>query len=245
MTKILTLLIGIFILISCNKKQEFESNNIKTENTSKTFPEISFEIKGLDNEDFEIITRNDTTFYHRQITEDIDGKNIEYDDAKISKLSAKIKFGFGFLQYTTDDNPASPIQFNKETEWLNLKVENGIIRIPDFYGNSKNIKISEILGFKNNNKVTEWIMLQNFEEIKLKSIEQQANFYNKLLKNRKQYNSCCPEYIEQAEDFLNTQAKEFNTINDLHLELFCNSILIEITGKTKSGEVFRKIITNK
>jgi hypothetical protein len=180
-----------------------------------------------------------------QTYEDIDGKTIEFDAAKISKISAKIKIHFGFLQYTTDESPASPIQFDKETEWINLKIEKGKIEIPDFYDNSKNVKIAEILGFKNNKKIVGSIVSQNFEEIKSKSIEQQTNFYDELLKNRKKYENCCPEYIEQARNFLNKEIREYKTIDDLSLELICNSIIIEITGKTKSGKDIRKILTNK
>ncbi|ESU21394.1 hypothetical protein FCR2A7T_05670 [Flavobacterium cauense R2A-7] len=240
MRKTLILIFGIIILTSCKK----ESKN-QIENISKTKSE-EFEITGLNNDDFKIDKFNDTTIYFKLAEEGLDGKKIIFDSNRYKNVIAKAKFNLGFLQYTTDDRPASPLDFTKQTEWINLKVHNGIIEIPDFYGNSENIKLYKVLGFKNENELSETIGFENFDSIKKESVGYQNWYYNGILKDKEEYKTCCPEYIKQAENFINTPTNNYKNINDLHLELYYDHVLIEIKAITRNKEIqIHKVLMSK
>jgi len=149
------------------------------------------------------------------------------------------------LQYTTDNNPASTLEYTKQSKWSNLQIKKGVIQIPDFYGNSNNPKVYETFGFSNREQFLEWISGENFEEIKKESIREQTTYYRTLLKKKGQYQSCCPEYIQQAKAFLNSKAKNNKSREELGLELTYKSLIIDITGKLKNGEQFHQIIVEK
>ena len=87
------------------------------------------------------------------------------------------------------------------------------------------------------------IELEDFESVKSESIKEQTDFFNKLLKNKDQYEDCCPEYLEQAEDFFKT--KDFNSVNQLGLELIYKEMVIVLKGKLLDGKPFQKVIIEK
>lgn len=240
MKKVLPSVLVVLILLSCEQR-----NILNTKAESGTQPNNGFEVAGVDEEDFKVVERNDTTYYLKQLYEGLDGKKIRVNHSQVSDLSAKIRFDFGFLQYTIDDNPVLPLGYTKQSKWADLKVKDGVIEIPDFNGNSTNTSVYETLGFKNKEQLLEWIAGNEIEEIKKESIQTQTNYYKTLLKDKSQYGSCCPEYIQQANAFLNSKAKNEKSIDELGLELTYKTMTINIVGQLKNGETFQRVIVEK
>lgn len=242
MKKILYILTGLITLVCCAQQDKTDIENAHSELRTKnqSFSDFDFRIENLNQEDFEIVERNDTILIFRKSYEGIDGAIIQFDPKSISEISAKIKYDFGFVQYTIDDNPVFPLDFTKESKWADLKNRDGIIEIPDFYGNTENSSAFEVLGFEDSDELIKWIELEDFESIKSESINIQTEFYRELMEKKSQYESCCPEYIEQANDFLQTQS--FKSINQLGLELIYKEVAIILEGKLLDGSRFRKVI---
>jgi hypothetical protein len=212
---------------------------------AKILSEFTFTIPNLDTEDFEVIEKGDSIFYTKTFYERLDGKQIQFDISVVTKITAKINFGFGFVQYTNDDNPAFPLQFTKRSEWANTDIDSGKIEVPDFFGNSKNTKVYEILGFKDQNMLINWVISNDFEKIKDESVKAQTDFYKTIIDKKNEYASCCPEYLKQAEEFLKQDPKGFKTIKELHLEFTYKDFILEISGETKDGTRFHKVIIEK
>jgi len=160
-------------------------------------------------------------------------------------LEVKVQCTFGFVQYTIDDNPAYPLSFSKESHWIDLKTENGKIYIPDFHGNSDNPRLYKYLGYKGNDEIKKWIASEDFPEIQSESFKEQTEFYTKLIEQKNQYETCCPEYIERATNFLKLEKGDLNSIDDLGIELFYKQIKIELKGRLSNGQEFRNVIIEK
>lgn len=232
-------LAGCLMFIACEP-------SLKSYTADKSIrKEINFTMDSLSKEDFEIVEKQDTIFYIKKGYGGIDGKKINFDETNIKNIEAKIKFQFSFLQYTIDDNPAFPISFSKESNWGKLKPENGGLQIPSFHGQPNTIQVHEVLGLSNNKDITRWIEKYGFEQIRKESYKHQDTFYRQLMDNQKKYETCCPEYIAQAQKFLKTKIEDFKTTEDLGLELFYNCIVLEIKGQLKDGQEFRKVIVEK
>lgn len=243
MTKAFILFVGILILLSCEQPSSNEKKAAKTELLSSN--KISFSVSDLDAEDFEIIELADTIYYLKQLYEGLQGKKIKFDQSVVSEISARIKFDFGFKQYTTDDNPASPLEFTKQSNWSSLKIIDGVIEIPEFFANSKNSKIYQPLGFIDRKQFMVWLIGEDFEEIKTESIREQTNYYEALLNEKSKFQYCCPEYIEQAEAFLRSRLEKFESIEGLRLEPIYKSLTIDIRGHLKNGKQFHRVIVEK
>ncbi len=248
MRTIINVLLGLLILTSCNQKSNLkkedvhESKNIL--NLIDTPIDTSLIINDLRKEDFKIIRSSDTTFYLKQLYEGIDGKSIQYDKNSFNSISARIKFNFSFLQYTIDDSPAYPISYSKQSPWAKLTPVDGSIEIPGFYGSVNSNKLYERLNHLNFKSFMEEFY-QDFEIIKRESIRKQTEFYTKLLQNKLEYKKCCPEYIIQAENFIKRKNSDYTSIDELGLELFYKSIMIEITGSLIDGRSFKRILVEK
>lgn len=236
-------LTGILMLLSC--EQQNMAGEKPADSVKHTGKEIRFLILKISEEDFDVVERNDTTYYLKQLHEGIEGKDVIFDQSLVSAISAKIRFDFGFLQYTIDDSPASPLEYIKKSKSSELQIKEGVIEIPDFYGNSENRKVYEALGFQDRKKLIEWIAGEDLEELKKESIQAQTNFYQAILKEKSQYESCCPEYIQQANAFLSSQAKYKKSVDELGLELTYHSMTIDIAGQLKNGEKFHRVIVEK
>ncbi len=230
----------ILSLVSCKKSNSTNNVLIKPNPISQ-----EFDLAELDTSEYDQVRYNDTTKYFNKGVTGIDGKNIVFDPNRYVEVSARAKFQLEFLQYTTDDKNAFPLDFKYLTSWIKLETENGVIKIPDFNGNSENVKLSSILGFKSNYELSESIAAIFFDSIKNESLSNQKSYYSRILNDKSEY-KCCPEYIKQANSFLATSRNEFNTIEDLKLELNYNVILIEIKARTKSKDFsISKVIINK
>ncbi|KAA5541615.1 hypothetical protein [Adhaeribacter rhizoryzae] len=237
------LVVGILLIISCERRSMLEKEAVAS--GTKIPREILFKITDLDREDFVIAERNDSTYYLQQLQEGLGGKKIQFDQLVVSDLVAKIRFDFGFLQYTTDGNPPIFLGYTKQSKWSNLQINDGTIRIPDFYGNSNYLKVYEVFGFEDKDQLLEWIVREDLEEIRRESIREQTKFYKAILKEKSRYESCCAEYIQQAKAFLNLQGNNNKTINELGLELTYKSLIIDIAGQLKNGEKFHQVIVEK
>ncbi|PVY39658.1 hypothetical protein [Pontibacter virosus] len=182
MKKAILSLTGVLLLLACEQQNKAGE---KVSGLGKpTGEEIHFTVNELSEEDFDVVERNDTTYYLKQLHEGLEGKDIQFDRSLVSDLSAKVRFGFGFLQYTTDDNSAIPLEFTKQSKWSDLQIKDGVIEIPDLNGNSNNRKVYETLGFQDRKELLEWIAGDELEEIKNESIQAQINFYQSLLKKK-------------------------------------------------------------
>jgi hypothetical protein len=244
---LLNILIPLLIFTSCGQRNDSAIVASKTTNLSvdSSIQDLNFHITGLTEENFKIVKSGDTTFYLKQLYEGIDGKEIKFDQNTIKDLEVRIQLTFGFLQYTIDDSPAYPLSYNKTSKWVNLESKKGQILIPDFYGNSSNPKVYEILGHSDNSQLINWIETEDFEQLKTESYKEQTVFFNKLINNKTQYENCCPEYIEQANTFLKSKKTDFNSIDGLGLELIYKKITIELNGYLANGEKFHKVIIEK
>lgn len=231
----------ILSLASCNK-----SNSTINQLEKPTLILQEFDLSELDTSEYDEVRYNDTTKYFNKGQTGIDGKNIVFDPNRYINVSARAKFQLGFLQYTIDDENAFPLNYKHLTDWIKLEVKNGIIKIPDFNGNSENTKLSSILGFKSNSELSESIGSDFFDSIKSESLSSQKSYYDRILNDKSEYIKCCPEYIEQANSFLAMPRNDFKTKEDLRLELYYDMILIEIKAKTKNKDFsISKAIINK
>lgn len=247
MKKLFLLITGLIILYSCRQQSKTDNGILKlrTKKLSDAVVDFKFAINNPRKEEFEIEERNDTIFYIKKTYEGIVGKSLRFDTSQIHWISAKIKIDFGSLQYTIDDNPAYPIEFVQQGELVNIEIKKDIIEIPDFYGNTNNRKIFEMFGFKSNEEIVKSIELESFESIKSESLKNQAIFFKTLLEKKDQYEVCCPEYLLQARAFLKSKESDFNSTNELGLELIIKGLTIEIKGQLKNGNKFHKTIIEK
>lgn len=143
-----------------------------------------------------------------------------------------------------NDNPAYPISYSKETNWIDLECVMGRIIIPDMYGNTNHKRIYEKLNFSSYEELNNWVVLDDFEKIRRESYNEQKTFFRNILDNQTDW-ECCPEYIDQAKNFLNSDLNDYKSIGDLGLELFYKTMTIEIFGYLKNGKKFNKVIIEK
>ena len=264
--KLLLILLLIVIIWSCDNTTKIQTKSEKVNNdinekikVSKKIIETNFEtlinkknlkdsikdfgivIDKIDYNNYNVDIKENKIILTNELHETIQGKKIKITDSNIENLKAKIKIEFGFNQYTIDDSPAQPLEFTKQTKWLNLNVKDNSIEIPELYNNSSALKIFELLGFKNNSEIQKWIEKTDFATVKNLSIKEQRIIYSKILHEKEKYKKCCPEYIKQATMFVNTKVNIANGFNDLNIELITNRIIIEING-TNNGEKYKRVI---
>lgn len=206
--------------------------------------EFKIKIPGIDSFDFEITHSQDTVIYQNVYYEGLDGKKILFDDESVVRVNAKAKYFFTFLQYTVDDNPASPLKFKLETDWHTLKFSDDALEMPSRYNPSSAITIYEHLGFENESQLISWIESRAFTEIREESYTELESFYNYILKDNI-YVNCCPQYIDEAKTFLKKDFEEFNSLKDLGIELVYDSRIIKISGQLVGGAPFEKVIIEK
>lgn len=240
------ILFGLLILTSCNDGQKSNSpQQDRTEVSELNNVEFSFNIKDLDAEDFKIVRTQDTTYYLGHSYSGIDGKNIKYNQEDVADIRAKIKYELSFNQYTIDDNPAYPISYTKQTDWTNLRFTKGNIPIPDMYGNSDKVRVHKQLGYPELSELHNYIEKEDFERIREESYKEQLDFYKNVIKEKSLYADCCPEYVNQANEFLKTEISDYKSFDDLSLEPIYKSFTVLITGKLRNGKEFREVIINK
>lgn len=216
------------IFISCNKANH--SNTATTEvrdiNQNNPFFNLGdFKLYlNADEEDFKIsdITK-DTIKIEKILYRTLDGALIKPRKG-VNIKSIKEVITIDMLQYTIDDNPATPLG-------LNISLGN----------DENNINSYQLKSIKENQKL---IHNTDFKKIINKSITYQTKFYNQLLKNENKYIDCCKEYITKAKDFTNSDKNKFKNFQDLNLEPIIKKRIIEIKYIHSNIEKKKIIIYN-
>jgi len=214
----------ILIIIACQSQQSFAQLDITTPSLRILFDEVNpsyFEVKSTLTDTIKIEILND---------EGLEGKGFEIQP---KPKSIRLQYEFGFSQYTIDDSPEGPLNFKKQSQWVEL---NEFI-LPDFYGNNKNIQsASSLLGYKNRFELAEEIFSDNFDKIHSESVESQKGFYTMLLSDPK-VEIWGEEYMDQAQNFLDSDPNELKSIEDLAIEFFFRSTLMEVVIDTEEGNI--------
>ncbi len=232
--KTLKLLILISFLSSCvhNNKDASERISIETTNTKDFHSKPKQESKHLfdlgdfviitdaDEEDFNIITKNDTIFIQKVLYKTLDEAILKpKESVKLELLNEELTIGF--KQYTIDDNPATNLD-------INLKK---IITS----------KVSKPYRFLSSEDLSHWLFSQHFNTIKTQSLKFQNTFYQQLLKDKNKYTECCPEYIKQAEVFLKSHKDSFKDFDKLNVFPEIKKRVIAIDYQ-KNNQVYRIVI---
>lgn len=171
-------------------------------------------------EAFNQTSNGDTTIVRQLLFDRLDGLLFELSS---KPKSIRLKYELEFFQYTIDDNPAGPIGF---TIWTDFRKLDNLI-LPDNYGSHQDIlRTFKFLGYDSQSELANFIF-KSYPELKAKSLEIQRNFYNKLVIDER-FIMCCPEYIEQAEEFINSDPISFDDFESLSIELVFKSTLLEI-----------------
>jgi hypothetical protein len=182
---------------------------------------LDIKFLGVDADDFEALTINDTTYIGQLSYEGLDGAKMIFSN---EPRSIKINYQLGFLQYTIDDNQATPLDFIKTTKQIELRSN----KLPYFYNaQPKDLNAHYLLGYQSIDELSDAIIDDHYEEIKFESYKYQTEFYSALLKDDR-FKECCPEYLEQATDFLESEAESFKSIEDLHLEFTYLATIMQI-----------------
>lgn len=183
---------------------------------------------------------NAVSVYAENPYEDFDGVTLCFDEDLVRSLTVRVRYNIGFLQYLFDDKPAPYLDYSVETDWSDLPVRNGSILNPQHYHNVDGVRtVYEQLGFSSYEAFSDSIESKHFEFVHKESIELQREFYTFKLKTyRKNFEECCPEYIEQAEAFLKKDPEDLKSFSELGVDPFISRTLIEIEGETKVGEKF-------
>lgn len=217
-----------FCLFSC--KESKTESNIKSEVT-KNHQEVEkpfFDLGDFvlyidaDEEDFDISNvENDTIKIKKSLYKNLDGGVLKPKEGlKILNISENILIDV--LQYTIDDNPASPLDLNIKKELNKNEVR--------FYT------------FESAKKYAIWLHDIHYGKIKEKSIYFQNKFFLNLQENKIKYLDCCKEYITQAEDFLKSDKNILNDFKSLHVEPIIKQRIIKIKYINKNNLTKEKII---
>lgn len=206
-----TFTILIFILSLANVKGQF----------SFTCNGLDIKFVNVDGDDFEALIFQDTIYVGQLAHEGLEGTRMIFSK---EPLSLKVRYKLGFLQYTIDDNPATPLAFRATTEQIEL----GTDRLPYFYNKESNkLNAHYLLGYQSIDRLRSAIVESNYVDIRSESISYQNEFYSSLLKD-KRFKECCPEYLKQAKKFLESEDESFKTIEDLQLEFTYLSTILDI-----------------
>lgn len=153
-------------------------------------------VEDASQEDFKISYTKDSIRIQKLLEKDLDKGLIKCnEDVNIIFLTEKIVIDF--KQSTIDDNPAG---------YLNLSIPK-----------QRQIKNHKEYILFSTKELEKWLQKRYFSYIKEKSIKFQTIFYSNLLKNKTKYKQCCPEYIEQAQDFFKTGTEKLNNFNNLNI----------------------------
>ncbi len=144
-------------------------------------------------------------------------------------------------------SPDRDLAFTKSTEWSELEVSGQQILIPQSEDNFPDVKnVFRQLGFNDRYDFEKMFEAQNFAVLKQQSYDFQKAFYtDSLKKDREKFEQCCPEYIRQAEEFLDKTPAAFNSMADLGLEVYRARTEIELVGETAGGKSFTYYIIDE
>jgi hypothetical protein len=235
--RVYSFLILIIFLSSCSQSK------LPRKTISKT--QIAYEIIDLNLKDFELISKGDTVFYMPTSKQSFDGKTLLLDLVEVASISASTQFEFSFSQYTIDYNPVIHLPFSKESKWVDLSFDENKIKLADFYGNSDHPSIHSLFGLNSKDDLIHWIIIEDFDQIKAISIDAQTQFYTNLINEKSKYETCCPEYLKQANTFLSKDKSEFKSMVDLAIEMYIKKRTIVLKGIYNNGDPFQLVLVQK
>lgn len=244
MNKIRWLYLVTIILIGSNSSKIYGQANPSSSFTIFEIGSNRIEVLNVKDKEFNIHSSEDTAVFESIAFDSFNGKTLILSDG-LQNVQVRIKYGFSFLQYTTDNASAYAISYFKFSDWFDLDVKNNHIKVPDYYGNTDAIRVHELMGFEGLKEIESWIQGLDFERIRVVSFESQKSFFGDLIEDKGTYDVCCQEYIEQAQKFLNSSIEDYKSFADLNLELYPEQIIIVISGNTELGKPFRKTIIEK
>ncbi len=193
-----------------------------------SFPDISVE-------HFELRVDSNKVIITPLTNRTIEGQPILFS---IPPKNTEVRFRLGFLQYTIDDSPASPLAFVHWTQYHHLRTA----AFPFFYETNEGIiKAHELIGFPSKQALAESIFQRNQNTINQQSVYDQETKYVRILHDSS-YLECCPEYIKQANEFMKTNKDSLNSLDKLNLEIVYNTIVIRARFQVKGREKEIKII---
>lgn len=244
MNKIKWLYLVTIILIGSNSSKIYGQANPSSSFTIFEIDSNRIEVLNLIDKELNIHISEDTAVFESLVFDNFNGKTLAFSEG-LQNVQVEVKYGFSFLQYTTDDVRASPISYFKFSDWFDLDVNNNQIKVPNCYGNTDTIRVHQLMGFENLKGIENWIRDHDFESIRDISFESQKSFFKKLMDNKETYEECCQEYIMQAQKFLSSSIEDYKSFADLNLELYPEQIIIVISGNTELGKPFQKTIIAK
>lgn len=172
-------------------------------------------------EAFQQTANGDTIVIKQLLFDRLDGLAFELS---FKPKGISLKQELDFIQYTIDDNPSGSIGLTFWTEFKTLDVS----ILPGHYGSSQDgFRTFQLLGFESQTELANFY-LKSYPELKTRSLDIQRNFFEGLVIDER-FKRCCPEYIEQAKEFLNSNPNSFNTFESLSLELVFKSTILEIS----------------
>ncbi|GAB5528024.1 MAG: hypothetical protein Roseis2KO_58960 [Roseivirga sp.] len=150
----------------------------------------------------------------------------------------EVKYKLGFVQYTIDDSPASPLSFVHWTEYHTLKTP----VFPNLHKTDKNaIDAHALIGYDSRQNLANSVFSQNQKEITEESMYIQEVGYVNVLRDSS-YMKCCPEYIRQAKEFMKAEKASLNSLDKLNLELVYKTAVLRATFLLKDRKKEIKII---
>lgn len=210
-------------LLNCIDKEKNDQKLVKNNTDIQTNIDCNdFILKvDIDKEDFNVVNKGDTIFIYKELYGSIESKRVSIieKENKLSNLEVSESIENGFYQRMTDDNKSFA---------LNI-----------FYNTTNKPKLASNEFISSDSENFKSVLLeQHFFDVKKESLKKQNKFYKNLLENKKDYEDCCPEYIEQAKNFLKKKDESFKNFDSLNISPFINKNIITIKYSIK--KVFKR-----
>lgn len=158
----------------------------------------------------------------------LEGAQLQVIVAPGQSIRTTARFGFGFVQYLTDEDPAPSLEFRYQSNWVVIPTHGSTLRLPTFLNPEEGAPdLSKLLGYVDREALEVAIGRRFFFPLKRESLALQSLFWRGLLRDST-YASCCPEYITQARQFLAKASSDFETTADLDLELYHRDTLLRL-----------------
>jgi hypothetical protein len=153
-------------------------------------------LPSIDEEDFKFEKRNDTLYITPLTYFTLDGTTLIVQKG-IRVINLRESIIIGIKQETTDDTPAAWLDFSSER--------------------SRSIRnIKQKYNLWTSQKQEDYLYRHHWPTIKDLSIQIQKTFYDKIIENQIDYKECCPEYIEQAKQYLAMKKESVISFEQLH-----------------------------
>lgn len=206
--------------------------------------EVRYTVAGTHAEEFRVRADAKEVLVISQVYEELTDKMILIEGPSLEIDSVRFQLVLGVLQYGNDEVPAWPLSFKTSSTWGHLPVSTGeadtdTLHIPGFWHG-----LPPLLGFADMWTVEAWLEKNYFEEVRIESYEAQRGFFSQIMADSARYAICCPEYLIQAREKLAKDISDFETFQDLGLEIVYHEMRLEVRGLV-AGVPFRHNITHR